>query len=125
MYSPNYNHGPSQYPSQIEICLRKYVTFSGRARRLEYWSFAVFVTLVSFVLDILPDGVVTDFLFLVFNLATFLPWLAVTVRRLHDIDFRGWWALLGLLPEIGWIPLLVMLCWRGSRGDNRFGPAVL
>lgn len=117
----------------IETCLRNYVTFSGRARRAEYWYFVLFVVLAGIALRIV-DGVAGTYVGgpgdpesfgvfgMVFSLATFLPWLAVAVRRLHDIDFRGWWMLLSL-TVIGWLPLLVMLCWRGSQGDNRFGPA--
>lgn len=117
----------------IETCLRNYVTFSGRARRAEYWYFVLFLVLGNVALGFV-DGVAGAYVGgvggpgdsfgvfgMLFSLATFLPWLAVAARRLHDIDFRGWWALLPL-TVIGWIPLLVMLCWRGSQGDNRFGP---
>ena len=116
----------------IETCLRNYATFSGRARRAEYWYFVLFLVLAGIALGIV-DSVAGTYVGgpgdpgsfgvfgPVFSLATFLPWLAVAVRRLHDIGFRGWWVLLPL-TVIGWIPLLVMLCWRGSQGENRFGP---
>ena len=116
----------------IETCLRNYATFSGRARRAEYWYFVLFLVLARIALGIVDSVAGTDFggpvgpgsvgvFGLVFSLATFLPWLAVAVRRLHDIDFRGWWMLLSL-TVIGGIPLFVMLCRRGSQGENRFGP---
>jgi len=56
------------------------------------------------------------------SLATFLPSLAVGIRRLHDRDQTGWWILLGLIPVIGWIILIVWFCMRGTVGPNRFGP---
>jgi uncharacterized membrane protein YhaH (DUF805 family) len=56
------------------------------------------------------------------SLATFLPSLAVGIRRLHDRDQTGWWILLGLIAVIGWIILIVWFCMRGTVGPNRFGP---
>ncbi len=57
----------------------------------------------------------------VFSLATLLPSVAVTVRRLHDIDRTGWWALLILLPIIGWLILLYFHVLKGTDGDNQYG----
>ena len=57
----------------------------------------------------------------VVGLAFFLPSLAVAVRRLHDTDRSGWWILIGLIPIIGWIPLLVWFC-TDSKADNQYGP---
>ena len=124
----------------IETCFRNYATFNGRASRSEYWYFVLFLVLVGIALGMVDDVAGTYLgagghdggpqpfdaqsfgLFgSLFTLATFLPWLAVAVRRLHDIDLRGWWLLL-LVTVIGVIPLIVMLCWRPSQGDNRFGP---
>jgi len=56
-----------------------------------------------------------------FYLATLIPALAVSVRRLHDTDSSGWWLLLGLIPLIGMIVLIVWWCLEGSKGYNRFG----
>ena len=56
-----------------------------------------------------------------FGLATLLPYIAVTARRLHDTDRSGWWQLLGLIPIIGWLILLVWLIRPGAKGRNRFG----
>jgi uncharacterized membrane protein YhaH (DUF805 family) len=57
-----------------------------------------------------------------FGLATFLPGLAVAVRRLHDIDRTGWWILLALIPLVGAIVLIIWYCTKGTDGPNRFGP---
>ena len=56
-----------------------------------------------------------------FYLATLIPALAVSVRRLNDTDSSGWWLLLGLIPLIGMIVLIVWWCLKGSKGYNRFG----
>jgi len=55
-------------------------------------------------------------------LAMLVPWLAVTVRRLHDTDRSGWWLLILFVPLIGQIILFVFLVTGGTRGPNRFGP---
>jgi uncharacterized membrane protein YhaH (DUF805 family) len=47
--------------------------------------------------------------------------MALSVRRLHDVDRTGWWYLLGLVPFLGGIVLLVWFCTDGTRGSNRFG----
>jgi hypothetical protein len=56
------------------------------------------------------------------SLAILIPSLAVTVRRLHDIDRTGWWILIGLVPLIGTIVLLVFALLDGTPGSNRYGP---
>ena len=106
--------------------LWKYATFSGRARRTEYWLFVLFVSVVGLVtigIDALLFGLEeVGRVNLVWNLAMFLPMLAVGARRLHDTDRSGWWQLLNLAPIVGWIVLVVLFCLRGEKGTNRFGP---
>lgn len=109
----------------VKVCFSKYVTFTGRARRAEYWWFTLAILLVSVALglfDVLVQGI--DYTFGVgdlWSLATILPSLAVTARRLHDVDRTAWWMLLWLIPIIGWIVLLVWTCSKGTTGPNRFG----
>ena len=62
---------------------------------------------------------------LLFNLATLLPTLAVSVRRLHDTDRSGWWLLLGLIPIIGNLILLWWYIQAGTPGDNEYGPPAI
>lgn len=106
-----------------------YVTFTGRTQRSGYWYWVLFIVLGNLVFSAVdtalfqatPDQPVS-LLGGVFALATFLPSLAVGVRRLHDIDRTGWWLLLYLIPVIGFLVLLYFLVQRGTRGANRFGP---
>ena len=108
-------------------CFRNYATFSGRAGRSEFWYFVLFLALNATILGVLGviigGGDLGAFTMVgsLFALVTFLPWLAVAVRRLHDIDLRGWWLLLAV-TGIGALPLIVMLSWPPTRHDNRFGP---
>ena len=115
------------FMTAVRTCLSKYVDFSGRARRSEYWYFVLFNLVVNIVTTILDNLLGMDFegsggiLSTVAGLALFLPGLAVGVRRLHDTDRSGWWILIGLIPIIGWILLIVWYC-TDSKPDNQYGP---
>lgn len=111
--------------------LRKYAVFSGRARRKEYWYFAlgylvlyVACALIDWVLGPIWSLIGEDIgLFgLLLAIGLFLPSLAVTVRRLHDTDRSGWWILIFFIPIVGVIVAVVFLASKGTEGDNRFGP---
>lgn len=120
---------------------RRYAEFSGRSRRREYWNFVLFnlvlsmvygavfgiVMLLLYLADMSEDGMMTIcYILLVpailYELWAFIPGLAVTVRRLHDLDRSGWFLLLGLIPLVGPIVLIVWYCTEGTRGPNRYGP---
>jgi len=103
---------------------RNYVNFSGRAPRSEFWYWSLFVLLVSIGANIIDSALLQNELSpigMLWGLATFLPGLAVGVRRLHDIDRSGWWLLI-VLTIIGIFVLLYWDCVRGTAGANRFGP---
>ena len=65
----------------------------------------------------LPYG----YMYLLYVLAVFIPGLAVTVRRLHDIGKSGWMFLIVLIPIIGPIWLLVLFCTDSQQGSNKWG----
>ena len=108
---------------------RKYAVFTGRARRKEYWLFALANLLVAITLtglDVLmfgpPDEDGVGVLSGLYGLAVLVPSVAVTVRRLHDTDRSGWWLLMVVVPIIGGVALFVFQVLDGTPGDNRFGP---
>lgn len=88
--------------------------FSGRTRRAAYWGAFVLTIAISLIL-----GVLFPYADLIFSLLAAIPTLAMAVRRLHDIDKRGWWLLLSLIP-LGGIAVFIMLL-IDSDGANRFG----
>ena len=121
------------FPSAVATCFSKYATFSGRARRAEFWWFALFNSAVFVILSVIEltfgdahrwmmgeggPGLVGG----VYWLAILLPSLAVTVRRLHDTDRSGWWLLLEFVPVIGPLVLIWFLATPGTAGPNRVGP---
>jgi len=107
--------------------LKKYADFSGRARRKEYWFFVLFNIIVSIVLSVIDvslglgaSGI--GLLSGIYSLAVLIPSIAVSVRRLHDINKTGWWVLIAFVPLIGWLILLIMALIAGTAGDNEYGP---
>jgi uncharacterized membrane protein YhaH (DUF805 family) len=58
----------------------------------------------------------------IFSRVVLIPSIAVSARRLHDIDRTGWWILIGIVPLIGWVILLVFHVQDGTPGTNRYGP---
>ncbi len=125
--------------------LRKYATFSGRARRKEYWLWQLFMILLFGALMAwligsigpIPHGATPDEIaaraqgvpaatwpitaIALASLALFLPSLAVTVRRIHDSGNSGWWILISL-TAIGSLVILVFALIDGTPGPNRHGP---
>lgn len=116
------------FATAVRHCLQNYATFSGRARRSEFWWFVLFnliVTTVTTLVDGTLSGAgpgtpgVTN---AISGLLLFLPSLSVAVRRLHDIGRSGWWWWLFAIPFIGWIILIIWYCQQSQPGINRFGP---
>lgn len=95
--------------------MKKYATFTGRARRKEYWMFFLFNVIIAAVLGFIEalvggPGILSN----LYSLVVLLPGIAVGIRRMHDTDRSGWWI---LVP----IANIVFLATEGQRGDNRFG----
>jgi uncharacterized membrane protein YhaH (DUF805 family) len=99
-----------------------YVNFSGRACRSEFWFWRLFYLLAAAGLGIIEGVVRIRAPVRLLELGMFLPSLAMSIRRLHDLDRSGWWYFLILIPIIGWIVLLIWYCTKGTEGPNRFGP---
>jgi len=112
----------------IECFTKKYATFAGRAQRKEFWFFQLALLILGLGLvffDVLAGTMnVKEGVGLfsgIFLLATIIPNLAVGVRRMHDTDRSGWWILISIIPIIGQIWFIVLLCFKGTDGKNRFG----
>ena len=122
--------------------LKHYATFTGRARRREYWMFWLISTAITVVLQLLliplglnlgspsstadlqgvsPLAIFVLALGSLYSLALLVPSLAVSVRRLHDAGYSGWFTLIGLIPIVGGIVLIVFLA-TDSKPDNQWGP---
>jgi uncharacterized membrane protein YhaH (DUF805 family) len=110
------------FQESIKTCFTKYVDFSGRATRSEYWWLQLFFIIGYVILSILTTAVheIFGIPMLIFSLAFILPSLAAGVRRLHDVDKSGWWLLISLVPLVGLV-LIYFMAIAGTSGNNRFG----
>ena len=145
------------FKTAVTTNFSKYATFTGRARRSEYWFFVLFNVLVSIALGVvslflaipfagLAAGLGAGILgagagFLVsyfgifvllsglYGLAVIIPTVAVTVRRLHDLNATGWFVLifflLSFIPILGFFVAIGQIVWyaqKGTGGENKYGP---
>ena len=104
------------FADSIKICFSKFADFNNRAKRPEYWWFAMFCFLVSLALNMV-SGVASG----LFSLITLLTSLAVGARRLHDTNRSGWWQLLLIVPVIGLIVVIVFLAQEGESAEKQYG----
>lgn len=108
--------------------LRKYAAFGGRARRKEYWMFALMNAIISIALGFveralgLGGELSIGILSVVYTLFILLPCIAVGVRRLHDTGRSGWWTLIIFVPLIGALALIYFAVQDSEPGDNAYGP---
>lgn len=122
------------FGAAIASFFSKYATFSGRARRSEFWYAVLFTTLVSVAISIVFPGtaVTVDGMSFqqsslpsnLWQLVIFVPSLALSWRRLHDVGRKGTYYLFVLLPIIGWILLLIQFLKDSQPGANEFGESV-
>lgn len=122
-------------PGYILRCLRKYFDGAGRARRLEYWMFALFqlgVLVIAMILDIALSGVNAEgvanqqVLSTIAMLGLLCPGVTVSIRRFHDVGLSGWW-LLGAYPAVflfglGALAIVVVALIPGKPIENKYGP---
>jgi uncharacterized membrane protein YhaH (DUF805 family) len=108
--------------------MKNYATFTGRARRSEYWFFYLFYFIflvMAVILDNLLGITIEDTgigpLYFISILAMIIPGLAVTVRRLHDVGKSGWFYFIVLIPIVGSIWILVLMVTDGQPGRNKYG----
>ncbi len=122
------------FTEAIKHVFSNYANFNGRARRSEYWYFAVFTAIIGTVLNILTAalngssgdgstlGMIVGLIAMVVGIALFIPSLAVSIRRLHDIGKSGWFILLNIIPVIGTFIVLYFCIKDSETGENMYGP---
>jgi uncharacterized membrane protein YhaH (DUF805 family) len=122
------------FGAAISSFFSKYATFSGRARRSEFWFAFLFTSLVSSAISIIAPGsetVINDLVIQqsspasnLWQLAILVPSIALSVRRLHDVGRKWTYYLFVLLPIVGWILLLIQFVKDSEPGANAFGEPV-
>ena len=103
--------------------IKQFLDFSGRASRKEYWMFVLIHIIISGALLLISFKVdVLIFLAILYSLAMIIPYTAVSVRRMHDINKSGWMILVEIIPFIGAIWFLVLTLTESTYGSNQYGP---
>lgn len=125
-YPPNWVGCLALIPN-FKMCMtKKYASFTGRATRGEYWRFALANGVVSLLIVTLIGLIFDNFIIsygasVVLNLVFILPYLGVTIRRLHDTGRSGWRFLITFLPLVN-IAILVFMLLPSTPGPNQYGP---
>jgi len=100
-----------------KVVFENYANFNGRARRSEYWYFALLNGIISIALSFVL-GFISPSLGLaanLYSLAVLIPSIAVAVRRMHDVGKSGWFILIPIYN-------LILACTEGEKGTNEYGP---
>jgi len=114
------------------MALKNYATFKGRARRKEYWMFALFnmiFAVVAMIIDNLlgltfsieGQSIGYGYLYAAYGLFSLIPSISLLVRRLHDVNKSGWFYWIQLIPLVGQIWILILLVKEGTNGENNYG----
>ena len=94
--------------------LQNYATFSGRARRKEYWMFTLFSIIISAALGFVGGLSGTMVIGNIYSLAVLIPTIAVGVRRMHDVGKSGWFLLIPIYS-------FILAVSNGDTGNNEYG----
>jgi uncharacterized membrane protein YhaH (DUF805 family) len=97
--------------------IQNYFVYEGRTSRKAYWMFFLFNIIVAFGIGII-SGIIGDQQGILNNLYTlfiFLPGIMIAIRRMHDTDRSGWYAIIPIYS-------LIICMFEGDHGENRFGP---
>lgn len=100
---------------------KQFADFSGRTTRKPYWMY-VLIYMAIYIVLVMIDRMIGSVIFSgLFSLAALVPSISIAARRLHDTGKSGWWQLLALIPLLGWIAVIYLLC-QDSQEDNEYGP---
>jgi len=106
--------------------VENYANFKGRTNRADFWWAVLGYFIASFVVGFIGGLIFgsnessLNVLSTIFMLATFIPALALEVRRLHDINKSGWLVLVSLIPLVGSILLIVWFCQDSVNEGNAY-----
>ncbi|MBF2709317.1 DUF805 domain-containing protein [Flavobacterium soyangense] len=109
--------------------LQNYATFSGRARRSEFWYFTLYNTIFVFIAIMIDVAIgkatqekeFIPIIYMLYILFVLVPCFSVFVRRIHDVGKSGWFILIAAIPIAGPIWLWVLMATNGDVGKNKYG----
>lgn len=104
--------------------------FSGRATRTQFWGFCIGWILLGAILTMVlcyDTKEISDLgasILGIISVIFFITHISLTIRRLHDSNRSGFWWFIQLIPVIGVIWILVLMCLSSTKGSNKYGPEV-
>lgn len=132
---PIYNWDPfelNELDTLTFVLTKKYAEFQGRASRSEFFRYNLMISLCLTIIPIIMGiiklvsnnimtAIVLYILLGIIELTLMLPGLAITVRRLHDINKSGWFFLINFIPIVGPIWFLILMLTKGDADTNNYG----
>ena len=109
----------------LRTCFKKFIDPVGRARRSEFWWYALFAVAVILVLNLVSRWFYSDVVVTICRIAyiaVVCPMITCMMRRMHDLGKSSLWVFLSIIPVIGWIPLAIMAAKDSQPGENDYGP---
>ena len=119
------------------VLREKYATFKGRASRSEFGYFSLFINLCTFAIALLllllfalaskitnahsTALYISLTFYFIFSFAMFVPFFAVLIRRIHDLNKSGWYLLTIYIPIYGFYVIYILFGKQGTVGENKFG----
>lgn len=109
----------------VKTCFKKFIDPTGRARRSEFWWYALFAAAVISIADVLSGVFYNDVVVAICRvlfIAVICPLITCMMRRLHDLGHSSLWVFVGVIPVVGWIPLAILALKDSKPGENNWGP---
>ena len=107
----------------VQLALINYFNFQGRSSRGAFWyfvlstfAFSILLSMLSYIMN--PELLIT--ISAIYHVLIIIPYLALKVRRLHDVNKTGWWILIAF-TGVGYFLLLYWYCLKGTLGANYYG----
>lgn len=109
----------------VKSFISRYTDFKGRSARSEFWWVVLAIFIANIIIGLmtaLVGDTLGGILSLLFTLAIIIPYIALGIRRFHDLDKSGWWFLTLLIPLVNLVIILIFFTQKGTAGSNQYGP---
>ncbi len=138
----NYNE-PFKIMSGLSNIFKNFKNFKGRSGRNEFWMASIgsvvmsiamiLLALVTYFILFIPTQenylasevdfmaygllIAVAVIFAGYHIGVIVPLIALNVRRVHDLGWKGWAALVALIPGA----FIVLGFMKGKEGTNEYG----
>ena len=112
------------FADAVKAFFSNYVKFDGRSSRSEFWWAMLGIFIINILIGVLGalSETIGGLVSMVFSLAIIIPFIAIGIRRFHDLNKTGWLVILLLIPLVNIVVALIFFTQRGTVGSNQYGP---